>query len=228
MTGIIGAMKIETDGLIAALTDRRSETVGGIEMNVGLLDGRETVIACCGVGKVFAAMCAESMIMRYSPSLIINTGVAGTLTHDISVTDVVIADRVCQHDMNTTAVGDPRGLISGIGFVHFPTDMAARRIAVREATRLGIRAHVGCVASGDIFVSDAEMKGKIAAKFGAVACEMEGGAIAQVCYVNSTPCIIIRSISDSADGETYMSYPEFLATAANKSAALVRAIVAKA
>lgn len=223
--GIIGALTEELEELISLLGERKCETVGGISFNTGVLFGKNTVIARCGVGKVFAAMCAEAMIIKYCPALIINTGVAGSLSPSLKCTDIVIADSLCQHDMDTSPLGDPRGLISGINKIYFEADTRAMEILKKSAEALSQRAFVGRVASGDKFVAGREEKEGILKGFDALACEMEGAAIAQTAYVNGVPFAVIRAISDSADGDASLDYTEFLPIAAKSSAALAKALV---
>ena len=223
--GIIGAMSVEVEALIGMLEDRAEELVGGIKFNTGSLFGKKIVVAQCGVGKVFAAICAEAMIIKYSPSLVVNTGVGGALNKELRPTDTVIAERLLQHDMDTSPLGDPKGLISGINKVYFDTDERARDILTSAAERLGLRAMLGTVASGDKFVADRADKERIVSEFSADVCEMEGGAIAHTAFVNGTPFIVIRAISDSADGEANMDYMEFLPVAAKNSSALTLELI---
>ena len=223
--GIIGAMSVEIEALIAELEGRSSETVSGVEFNTGSLFGKKIVVARCGVGKVFAAICAEAMILRYSPALLVNTGVGGALAGDLRPTDTVIAETLLQHDMDTSPLGDPKGLISGINRIYFDTDKRAAEIVLAAAERLGIRARLGRVASGDRFVADRADKERIVSEFSADVCEMEGGAIAHTAFVNNTPFLVVRAISDSADGAADMDYPTFLPIAAKNSAALTRELI---
>ena len=223
--GIIGAMSVEVDALIAKLESREEETVGGVKFNTGTLFGKKIAVARCGVGKVFAAICAEAMIMRYSPSLIVNTGVGGALADDLRPTDTVIAESLLQHDMDTSPLGDPVGLISGINKIYFEADERAVSILSEAAEKLGIRARRGRIATGDKFVASKQEKERIVAEFSADVCEMEGGAIAHTAFVNGTPFAVIRAISDSADGGANMDYMEFLPIAAKNSAALTEQLI---
>ena len=223
--GIIGAMSVEVEALIAGLKDRVTETVGGVKFNTGSLFGRKIVVAQCGIGKVFAAICAEAMIIKYSPSLIVNTGVGGALSAGLRPTDTVIATRLLQHDMDTSPLGDPKGLVSGINKVYFDTDARAVELLSSAAERLGLKAVCGTVASGDKFVADRADKVRIVAEFGADVCEMEGAAIAHTAFVNDTPVAVIRAVSDSADGSANMDYTEFLPLAAKNSAALTLELI---
>ena len=223
--GIIGAMDAEVDSLVGMLENKKHDKVGVVDFFSGMIFGKEVVIAKCGIGKVFAAICAEAMILKYSPSLIVNTGVGGALGRGINPTDVVIADKLCQHDMDTSAIGDPKGLVSGINKIYFDADPRAILILKSAADSLGIRSFVGTVATGDKFIADPADKASIVSEFSAISCEMEGCAIAQVAFVNNVPFAVVRAISDSADGEATMDYPTFLPIAAKNSCAMTIALV---
>ena len=225
--GIIGAMDDEVREIISQLENESVENVSGIEFHTGRLFDKNVVIAKCGVGKVFAAICAEAMIIKYSPDLIINSGVGGAIDKELRPLDIVFADKLVQHDMDTSAIGDPVGLISGINRVYFETDERAREILVDAAKTLSVKYHVGTVATGDKFISDSADKHRISSIFGAIACEMEGGAIAHTAFVNGIPFIVIRAISDSADGDASMDYPTFLPIAADISTDLTLALIEK-
>ncbi len=225
--GIIGALDAEVQEIISRLENRRTEIVGSIEFNLGELWGKRLAVAKCGVGKVFAAICAEAMIIKYSPSLVINSGVAGALDKTLRPLDVVFADKLVQHDMDTSPIGDPVGLISGINKVYFDSDKRAVDILSETAENMGINYLVGTVATGDKFISKKSDKEIITDRFGAAACEMEGGAIAHTAFVNSTSFVVVRAISDSADGDASMDYAEFLPQAAKTSTALTLALIEK-
>ena len=215
--GIIGAMKIEVEKICSMAENVKKEKVGGIEFNVGELCGHQVIIAVCGVGKVFAAMCAQAMILNYSPDAIINTGVAGALASELRVGDVAVAENVVQHDMDTSPIGDPVGLISGINMVQIPADEKISSSLKKTAADLGMTCLSGTIASGDQFIADKAKKAYIKNTFSAIACEMEGAAIGQVCYVNGTPFGILRSISDNGDESAGMSYDKFIGVAVENS-----------
>jgi len=223
--GIIGAMNDEVDGLIAKLDGHREECVSGIKFHTGSLYGKEVVIARCGVGKVFAAMCATAMIIKYSPRLIVNTGVGGALSSELACADIVVATKLVQHDMDTSPLGDPVGLISGINKIYFDADERAAEVLMGAAEKLGIPAKRGVIASGDQFVADKATKDKIVSAFDADVCEMEGAAIAQAAYVTGTPFAVVRAISDGADGNSPMDFPAFLSIAVKSSESLTLALV---
>ena len=225
MIGIIGAMRTEVAAVKDKMTDAKAERHGSVDYVRGTLYGREIVVAECGIGKVFAAMCAQTMILEYNPEIIINTGVAGTLTHGLTIGDVAIAKSLVQHDMDTSAIGDPVGLVSGINKIYFDADASAVSRILEITEKMGVNSLVGTVASGDQFINDRDKKAKIVDTFGAIACEMEGAAIAQVCFVNQTPFAVIRAISDDAGGEKHTEYGVFLQDAAAKSIAILEQFI---
>lgn len=221
MIGIIGAMDVEVNGLKELMSDKESKTISRVEFTGGKLCGKNVVVAVSGVGKVNAAVCAQTMIMNYDLSCIINTGVAGSLTMELNVGDVGVAVNVVQHDMDTSALGDPLGYIDGINLVKMPADPALYS-ALRDAAKtLGINCRMGTIASGDQFVSTIRRKAQVANNFSAIACEMEGGAIAQVCCINRLPFGVVRAISDGATGKSEIEYPEFKQLAAEMSNKIV-------
>ena len=227
MTGIIAAMKAKTDLLERILTDAETEFISGIEFKSGYIQGQKVVIAVCGVGKVFAAMCAQTMILKYSPDAIINTGVAGTLTDKLEIGSVCIADNVVQHDMDTSPIGDPVGMLSGINITYIPCSEKIFGEIKRIADRMEISNIVGTIASGDQFVASENIKKRIADNFSASACDMEGAAIGQVCYINSVPFAVIRAISDGANDGSPIDYPTFTKHAAEISAKIVETYIAE-
>ena len=219
LIGIIGAMQIETECLVAEMTDTKIDTVSGVKFTSGKLCGRDVVVATCGVGKVFAAICAEAMILKFGVTALLNTGVAGGLLPELEIGDVALADKVVQHDMNTTALGDPQGLLSGINIVEIGTSEKLLKPLCEATAELDFNGVVGTIASGDLFVAKASTKERIVKQFGAIACEMEGGAIGHVAFVNGVPFAVLRVISDGGDG---MEFSEFVKIAADRSVKLTK------
>ena len=219
--GIIGAMESEVTTLIPALTDHAETKIGIVVYHTGKLDGRDVVIARSGAGKVNAALTAAEMIRTFGAKAIVNTGVAGGLEETLNPEDAVIATDLVQHDYDTTPF-DPPGCISGIGQVKIPVDPAMASAAAKAARELGMRVLEGTVASGDQFISDGKKKEWIRDTFGALACEMEGAAIAQACYLLGVRCAVIRTVSDRADGTADVDFPKFAAHAAALNAKIVR------
>ncbi len=222
MIGIIGAMKPEIDGIKAIIENKKIEVISGVEYISGTVGETEVVAAQCGIGKVFAAICAQTMILKYSPEKIINVGVGGTLSKELSIGDIAVATEVVQHDMDTSPLGDPMGLLSGINIVKIPCDEALSEKFAGCAQELNIKVVKGVIASGDQFIATDTQKEKIKKNFSAIACEMEGGSIGHVCYVNNVDFCVVRAISDSADGEANMDYPAFMKMAADNSAEVIK------
>lgn len=226
--GIIGAMDDEVSGLISMLDGVETKEISGLKFYTGTIFAKPVVVARCGVGKVFAAMCASVMIAAFEPMLIINSGVGGALSLALECTDTVIADKLVQYDMDTSPLGDPKGLISGINKVYFEADKRAVEILKAEAAERNIKAHVGSIATGDKFVASKELRDDILRDFpDSVCCEMEGGAIAHASFVGKTPFAVVRAISDGANSDSALDFPSFLKIAAKNSTALTLALVEK-
>lgn len=223
LIGIIGAMDIEVDGLVSSMPKKKITMLSGIKFYQGKLCGKDVVVAKCGIGKVFASICAQTMILNFNPSVVINTGVAGTLDKDLCVLDVAIASGVVQHDMDTSPLGDPYGLISGINVIVFNSDDRVVNTLKLASEQAKILCKTGIIATGDKFVHKSENKAWIKNEFNAIACEMEGGAIGHTCYVNGVPFGIIRAISDG-EGAT-MDYLNFSLRAAQRSIDIVKKFV---
>ena len=223
--GLIGAMEVEVTSLASSMKNRRDEEVGGFLFMLGEIEGVECVLVRCGIGKVAAAVATQTMILKYAPDLIVNTGVAGALSSLLRPGDIVVSQNAVQYDMDTSPLGDPVGLVSGINVIHFPADKNAVELISKAADSLGINNVKGTIASGDQFIASKEKKAYITENFGAIACEMEGAAIGHVCYVNDTPFAVIRAISDSADDSSHMDYGEFLKIAAERSFNVVTSFV---
>ncbi len=223
--GIIGAMDVEVEMLKEKLTERKDKTVSGITFASGILGGKKVVVAKCGIGKVFAAVCAQTMILEFNAEKIINTGVGGTLTDKLSVGDTAVSTALVQHDMDTTALGDPAGLVSGINKIYFEADGEIVKKAVIAVEEQGIKCLCGVIASGDTFVASKEKKNEIKDNFNAIVCEMEGASIAHTAYINNVPFVVIRAISDSADGSADTDYPAFVKRAAQNSASVTEKLV---
>ncbi len=220
MIGIIGAMEQEVSYLISQMESPKTQVFHSIAFVSGSLLGKPAVIAKAGVGKVNAALTAQAMCFLYHPSLIINTGVAGAIGEGLKVGDAVISDKLVEHDMDTTPVGDPYGLLTlgNENRVDIPADRNACKQLFASAQAIGLTAYVGTVATGDQFIATREQKERISRLFGALCCEMEGAAIAHACYLAKTPFCVLRVLSDSADGSAHMDYPAFVKMAAQKSA----------
>ncbi len=218
--GVIAAMQIEIDALKERLEDPEVVTYSGIDYVSGTLHGKKVIAAKCGIGKVFAAICTQTMILKFAPDCIINTGVGGALDPELHIGDLVIGTKTVQYDMDTSAIGDPVGLVSGINVIYFDSDEEVSTAICKAADELGLRHTTGTIACGDKFVASADIKEDIVSKFAAKSCDMESAAMSHVCYVNKVKFGVIRAISDGADDGANMDYPTFAALAAKNGIAL--------
>ena len=162
--GVIGAMQMEVDDLKAQMTDTQTEAYSGVEFVEGKIGDQYVVAAKCGIGKVFAAICAEAMILKYDVDMIVNIGVAGTLTKDLNVLDVAVATNVLQHDMDTSPIGDPKGLLSGINMILLPADTKMVELMCSCLADRNIHYKKGNIATGDQFIATKEQKERNAAR----------------------------------------------------------------
>ena len=227
LIGIIGAMDSELETLLAAMTEKKQETLQGLVFHTGRLGAREVVLVRCGIGKVSAARCTQVLIDRFAPGAVINTGIAGGLASGLAVGDIVVADGLVQHDFDAAPIGFVRGCVCmgdpGAPTVFAPDAVLSALLARTAGNAIGAqRVHRGLIATGDQFISGAEHKSALYSEFRAMAAEMEGGAIAQVAAMDGVPFAVIRSISDLADGTAADSFDTFEKHAADASAAALR------
>ena len=225
--GIIGAMDEEINPLLEAAQVKNSRVVAGMEYCEGVLEGKPVVIVKCGMGKVNAGICANTLINDFDCSKVINAGAAGSLDNQIDIGDVVVSVDAVQHDFDVSVIGFKKGEIPYTGLYAFPADEAMRKAAVEAVREAAPEVGVfeGRVCSGDQFIATSEQKEQITSNFGGMCSEMEGAAIAQVCHLNGTPFVIIRAISDKADGSQAMEFDLFKAEAGARSARVVRRMV---
>lgn len=229
--GIIGAMREEVDGLIEMIDDKKCTEIAGLNFYEGHLHKVDVVVVECGIAKVNAAMCAQILISEFKVEAIINTGVAGGLLDTMKVGDVVISSDAIQYDVDASKAGDPRGVIPRLKKSIFSADEYLSSLAystyiekggfkkgyinytdekLDQADREKHSVYMGRVVTGDIFVADSDYKKMLRNEFGGYCCEMEGGAIAHVAYLNEIPFVVIRAISDNADSEASITFDEFL------------------
>ncbi len=222
MIGILCALDRELQELLEQIEIQEQKKLCGYNFVQGLLRGKKVVLCKCGVGKVNAAVCAQTLILNWPVKLVINSGVAGALREPFEIGDICVARDLVQHDVDTSAVGDPVGFVSTVNQTYFRCAEWAVSGILQAAKEIeGVRALPARIASGDQFITDAQVKNRIVRLFDASACEMEGGAIAQVCFINGVDCAVIRAISDSSSGKHEMEYMEFMPMAAHTSAQVV-------
>ena len=209
MIGLAYALKGEIRSMLRSADAKPLETAAGVavyEIEPGIL------AYLGGVGKVNAAMSAQLFIDRFHPDWIINAGVAGSFL-DLPIGTIVLAKDFVQHDVDTTAMGDPIGMVSTVDRVDFPTTEPERLSAL--LTALGTEHQVGRVATGEVFMTKGSRADWIAETFSPTLCEMEGGAIAQVCLRSGVKFTALKSVSDRLcqenNAEEYFNYGEAMA-----------------
>ena len=229
MIGIIGAMDEEVAKIVEAMEIERQEDKACMSFKAGKLNGKDVVVVRSGIGKVNAAVCTQILVDDFGVDYVINTGIAGSLKAEINIADIVISSDVLHHDMDASGFGYPLGQIPRMDVLSFEAGKHLIDVAKEACTKIlpEIGTHIGRVVSGDQFISDKAVKERISANFDGYCTEMEGAAIAQAAWLNQIPFVIIRAISDKADGSAQMDYSEFEAKAIEHTVKLVEAAAAK-
>lgn len=221
--GIIGAMDLETELLKAQMKSPEVRTVAGMSFFTGELEGKMTVVVTCGVGKVNAAMCTQILFSEFGVTHIMNTGVSGAIENILEVGDIVISTDCMEHDFDCTGFGYAPGIIPRLESSVFKADEtlvnAAYEASLKTITKY--KCYKGRIVSGDQFVSSMERKEFIEENFKAHTTEMEGAAIAHVCSLNDVPFVIIRAMSDKADGSAHVNFDDFAIESAKNSNQIV-------
>lgn len=221
--GIISALAEEQAGLIQAMTDPVRHSHGMRDYTVGNLWGSETVAVLSRIGKVAAAMTAATLVEKFGVTHILFTGVAGSADSAVRVGDVVIAESLVQHDMDASPLF-PRFEVPLTGLSHLPSDLElSSRLAHAAGTFLegenGATLHRGLIGSGDQFIHDGVRLAALKSALpGLLAVEMEGAAVAQVCFELGIPFAVIRTISDNANEHAATDFLHFVKTVASRYA----------
>lgn len=223
---ILGAMREEITPFLKKFPNHTQEEVGGNVFYKISYNGHELILAYSKIGKVHSALSASTMILKFGCERLIFSGVAGGLSPKLKVGDLIIASKLCQYDVDITAFGHPLGFIPESS-LYIDSDSALNGIAKEVAKEKGINLMEGVIASGDSFIASSEKKKWLIENFQADAVEMEGASVANVCHLLKVPFCILRSISDSADGEADVSFDEFLEHSAQVSADFVEAMLGK-
>lgn len=221
--GIIFAMKEEKDELLEYVKVHEEKNIFDLKFTIGNINNTKCILVESGVGKVNAARCTQVLIDNFEIDYIFNIGVAGSISKDVNICDIVIGEKLVQHDFDITAFNHEKGYIPKVG-VYVNSDEYLLKMAksINEPNT-----HIGVIASGDIFCTDINMSKNINKEFNALCVEMEGASIAQVCYLCNIPFLVIRSISDSINGENKIDYDEFLSSSSKKIAEFLNKMIIK-
>lgn len=209
--GIIGAMEQEVAKIKEKMQDVTITSKACMDFYEGALEGKKVVVVRSGIGKVNAGMCTQILADVFGVEAVINTGIAGGLNNDVNIGDIVLSTDVLHHDMDATGFGYKKGQIPQMDEFSFPADENLRKLAAKVCQEVNpeISVFEGRICSGDQFISDKGVKDAIISEFGGFAVEMEGAAIGQAAYLNHIPFLVVRAISDKADGSANMDYAEF-------------------
>lgn len=225
--GIIFAMEEELVALKKYLTIDNEYSIFDLKFYESKMNDIEIILVECGVGKVNAARTTQILIDNMKVDYIFNIGVAGGVSNKLSVGDIVLGEKLVQHDFDITAFNHEKGYVPSVG-VFIDTDTYLLNIANEALNEMDeVNHHRGVIASGDIFCTETKMSEKIASKFNALCVEMEGASIAQVCYLSHVPFLIIRSISDVINDNNKVTYEEFLESSCSKVADVMKKILEK-
>lgn len=220
----MGAMPEEVAPIVSKLDNMKKTVYAANTYYEGSYNGQEIVVAYSKIGKVFATLTATVLIEKFGCELLLFSGVAGAISDDLQIGDLIVAKGLCQHDLDITAFGHPFGYVPE-GEVCIATDEKLRTIAKEVAKQKGLTLKEGIIATGDQFVANKERKKWIGDTFKADALEMEGASVAVVCSSLNVPFFILRAISDSADMDASFNFDEFLESSAKISADFILSMV---
>ncbi|PPI86616.1 5'-methylthioadenosine/S-adenosylhomocysteine nucleosidase [Candidatus Pantoea edessiphila] len=223
--GIIGAMKEEIQLILNMIEKCKSYSISGCKIYLGYFKNIKIFLLESGIGKTIAALKTTLLINFFKPNIIVNIGTAGSLSLDLKVGDIVISDEVCYHDVDMTVFGYSLGQVSG-----FPAKFSADKNLINQAEicikQLNFNAKKGLIISGDTFISNIKSFTRVRKLFPqAIAVDMEATAIAQVCYQYQLPFVVIRSISDIVNGQSYLSFKKHLKSSSAKCCIMINKFI---
>ncbi|MBQ7543153.1 MAG: 5'-methylthioadenosine/adenosylhomocysteine nucleosidase [Clostridia bacterium] len=216
--GIIAAMESEMLAMTEQMKITSVQTFAGLPYYAGTIRDVPVVLCVCGVGKVNAAMHTQILIDRFSPDLIVQNGVAGSLCADVGYFDLVVGRELVYHDMQSWVLRQ---------FEPLAESYAANEKMVKIASETIPDCKIGRIATGDQFISDPDDRMRIAEKTGALCTEMEGCAVAHTATLNGVPFLVLRAISDMADGSATEDFPTFTRKAADRAVAILLELLPK-
>lgn len=223
--GIIGAITEEVELYLNELKASHKIQIAGFDFNQGLFEGKKTIIVKSGVGKVNAAACTQILIDNFAVKTIIFTGVAGSLNPKLNILDIVISEDCIQHDLDATKLGFKKGQIPFTKLKNFKSSKKLINLGFASGKKQKLRIQKGRILTGDQFVEDKQKTILLRGEFSGDCLDMESAAVAQVCHLNNIDHVIIRSISDKADGSASLNFREFCKQAAKNSFLLVKTML---
>ena len=227
MIGIICAEPEEIEAIASYMAETQKTKINSFEFILGKIENTKCVLVLSGVGKVNAAICTQTLILKFSPDVILNVGVAGGIGQNLKIGDIIIAENAIQHDFDVSVFPNrKKGQITGFSDVKIPCTPKIAEILIKCASKIpNIKNHSGTVLTGDQFINSIDKISKLQKEFGGIACEMEAGSIAQVCYINNIKFGIIKSISDLADNNSHVDFHKFIKDSSKSAGILLHKFI---
>lgn len=228
--GIIAAENEEMLAIKNIMNNISEEKVFNLSFYIGNINNKECVLVECGVGKVNAARTTQVLIDRFDVNYVINVGSAGSITPELNVQDIVIGKELIQYDFDITQIGDyEKGEICDVG-KYFYSDERLIELCeqtVEEMKDRDFNIKIGRIGTADLFFADPDRAIAIREEFGMECLEMEGAAIAQVCFLDNIPFLVIRGISDTPNGNNKIDFHTYLKLASKRAAEILENLISK-
>ena len=227
MIGIIAAESKEMNEIKKLMKNIEEKDLFNLQFFTGIIEEAECVLVECGEGKVNAARTTQIMIDNFKIDKLVNVGSAGAINEDLNVKDVVIADKLVQYDFDISGLGYEKGEICNIGkYIYCDKTLVEEcKQAIENIENDSYKVVIGTIATADSFCDKPEIAKMVRKEFNAECVEMEGAAVAQVCYLDKIPFLVIRGISDTPNGNNKIDFRKYLEIASKQSAKILQNLI---
>ena len=227
MIGIIAAESKEMNEIKKLMKNIEEKDLFNLQFFTGTIEETECVLVECGEGKVNAARTTQVMIDNFKIDKLVNVGSAGAINEDLNVKDVVIADKLVQYDFDISGLGYEKGEICNIGKYIYCDKVLVEECkkAIENIENDSYKVVIGTIATADSFCDKPEIAKMVRKEFNAECVEMEGAAVAQVCYLDKIPFLVIRGISDTPNGNNKIDFRKYLEIASKQSAKILQNLI---
>ena len=227
MIGIIAAESKEMNEIKKLMKNIEEKDLFNLQFFTGKIEEEECVLVECGEGKVNAARTTQIMIDNFKTDKLVNVGSAGAINEDLNVKDVVIADKLVQYDFDISGLGYEKGEICNIGkYIYCDKTLVEEcKKAIENIENESYKVVIGTIATADSFCDKPEIAKMVRKEFNAECVEMEGAAVAQVCYLDKIPFLVIRGISDTPNGNNKIDFRKYLEIASKQSAKILQNLI---
>ena len=227
MIGIIAAESKEMNEIKKLMKNIEEKDLFNLQFFTGIIEEAECVLVECGEGKVNAARTTQNMIDNFKIDKLVNVGSAGAINEDLNVKDVVIADKLVQYDFDISGLGYEKGEICNIGkYIYCDKTLVEEcKKAIENIENESYKVAIGTIATADSFCDKPEIAKMVRKEFNAECVEMEGAAVAQVCYLDKIPFLVIRGISDTPNGNNKIDFRKYLEIASKQSAKILQNLI---